>query len=133
MGHILRMKNSRLQRIIVHGSVSAGKRKQGAPPRSFRHAAKYALENFGSLHDDWRVLALSRKDWRRWVNIDGVDFFLQNWIEKRAKARAIRHSLLLATEIAACDKAKALKAILKLRGKNRRRKASRHKIALQQL
>jgi hypothetical protein len=73
---------------------------QGSKPRSFRHAAKYAIENFGFLQDDWCVLGLNRKDWRRWVNTDGVDFFLYNWIEKRAKARAVRHSLLLTTEIA---------------------------------
>jgi hypothetical protein len=132
MGHIIRMGNNRLQRIIAHGSISAGKRKQGAPPRNFRHAAKYALENFGYLQDDWHVLALSRKDWRRWVNIDGVDFFLHNWIEKRAKARAIRHAFLLATEIAACDKAKALKAALTSQAKNRRRKFKRQSLAISQ-
>jgi hypothetical protein len=127
MGHIIRMSNSRLQRIIVHGSISSGKRKQGAPPRSFRHAAKYALENFGFLHDDWSVLALSRKDWRRWVNIDGVDFFVHNWLEKRAKARTIRHSLLLASNISANEKAEALRAALISRAKHRRRKDKRQR------
>jgi hypothetical protein len=127
MGHILRMSNSRLQRIIVHGSISAGKRKQGAPPCSFRHAAKYALENFGFLHDDWSVLALSRKDWRRWVNIDGVDFFVHNWLEKRAKARTIRHSFLLASNIAANEKAEALRAAIKSRANHRNRKNKRRR------
>jgi hypothetical protein len=60
IGHILRMNNNRLQKIVVHGGMISGKRKQGAPPRSFRHAAQYAIENFGLLHEDLKVAAAPR-------------------------------------------------------------------------
>jgi hypothetical protein len=94
IGHILRMNNNRLQKIVVHGSMISGKRKQGAPPRSFRHAAQYAIENFGLLHEDLKVAAADRNAWRLRVNKVGSDFFMQRWLDRRAGERAIRHAFL---------------------------------------
>jgi hypothetical protein len=121
LGHIERMGSNRFQRIIVHGGISSGKRKQGQPPKSFRHAAQYALENFGLLHQDWRTLAQDRVAWRLRVNKSGNDFFVQKWLEKRAAAKAIRHALILGNNIAAHKRAVLLKNYYDTHRKNRNR------------
>jgi hypothetical protein len=121
LGHIERMGSNRFQRIIVHGGISSGKRKQGQPPKSFRHAAQYALENFGLLHQDWRTLAQDRVAWRLRVNKSGNDFFVQKWLEKRAAAKAIRHALILGNNIAAHKRAVLLKNYYGTHRKNRNR------------
>jgi hypothetical protein len=121
LGHIERMGSNRLQRIIVHGGISSGKRKQGQPPKSFRHAAQYALENFGLLHVTWRTLAQDRVAWRLLVNKSGNDFFVQKWLEKRAAAKGIRHALILGKNVAANNRAVILQNYFATHRKHRNR------------
>jgi hypothetical protein len=83
LGHIERMEANRLQKIIIHGGMVSGKRKQGAQPHSYRQAAKYALVNFGFLNEDWKILAADRVKWRLYVNKVGIDYFMQSWFDKR--------------------------------------------------
>jgi hypothetical protein len=125
IGHILRMKDTRLQKIVVHGSMISGKRKQGAPPRSFRHAAQYAIENFDLLHEDLKVVAADRDAWRLRVNKVGSDFFMQRWLDRRAEERAIRHALTAKTAAVHSINVRVARAASISRHKHRARKILR--------
>jgi hypothetical protein len=125
LGHIQRMGDNRLQKVVVHGGIISGKRKQGAPPRSFRHAASYALENFGFLHDDWKIVAADRASWRLYVNKEGSDFFMEHWLDKRAKEREIRHALIAKNAVDKSIKIAIAKAASKSKHNHRNRRAHR--------
>jgi hypothetical protein len=134
LGHIERMNDHRLQKIIVHGGLISGKRKQGAPPRGFRHAAQYALENFGFLHDEWKIVAADRDAWRLRVNKVGSDFFMEHWYEKRAQERAIRHALIARTEERKRVEMLTARKASKTKHNHRNRKMHRqHQVPFQEL
>jgi hypothetical protein len=125
LGHIQRMGDNRLQKVVVHGGIISGKRKQGAPPRSFRHAAAYALENFGFLHVNWKIVAADRAAWRLYVNKEGSEFFMQRWLERRAREREIRHALTAKTIMEKRIAILITKAAPKHKHNHRNRKARR--------
>jgi hypothetical protein len=125
IGHILRMNIHRLQKIVVHGGIIAGKRKPGAPPRSFRHAAQYALEHFGFLHEDLKIVAADRDAWRLRVNKVGSDFFMQRWLARRAEERTIRHALIAKTAAEVIINTRLARAASISKHKKRNRKARR--------
>jgi hypothetical protein len=99
----------------------------GKPQNNFRHAATYAVENFGLLHDTWRNLAKDRAAWRHCFNRSGTDFFMQNWLKERAADRGIRHALILASNIVANERLIALKKAIASRRSNRRRDICQNK------
>jgi hypothetical protein len=57
LGHVERMRNSRIQRRILYGQLHLpkGKKKKGAPARNYRKAIADALKNFGYSPTQWQV------------------------------------------------------------------------------
>jgi uncharacterized protein YegJ (DUF2314 family) len=93
LGHVQRMGNERLQKMLVYSSLNIGdnKNNRGAPARNYRQAIRDALNKFGVSLDSWRIGALERNSWRHHLNTLGQEFFMQNWLEKREEKRVIRH------------------------------------------
>ena len=92
-GHVLRMSDSRLPKIMLFGAYADGK---GMPGRecSYKVVIKEDLKLFG-IGDDfnvWYPLAtLDRGAWRYSVKTAGVEVFMGKWYADRASKSTHRH------------------------------------------
>ncbi|XP_035673035.1 uncharacterized protein LOC118413616 [Branchiostoma floridae] len=89
-GHVSRMEDHRLPKIVLYGELSTGYRHRGAPKKRFKDSLKKSL---ASCHIDlhqWPVLAAEREAWRHTVN-QSVSTFEKNrkaaLVEKRSRRK----------------------------------------------
>ena len=87
-GHVLRMDDSRLPNIVVHGEINKGLRSVGRPKINYRSCIKEDLKKF-DLWNDCQQFSLheiisNRKKWRNSI-IKGSLFHQSNWENHRIK------------------------------------------------
>ena len=87
-GHVLRMDDSRLPNIVVHGEINKGLRGVGRPKINYRSCIKEDLKKF-DLWNDCQQFSLhemisNRKKWRNSI-IKGSLFHQSNWENHRIK------------------------------------------------
>ena len=87
-GHVLRMNDSRLPNIMIHGEINKGSRGMGRPKINYRSCIKEDLKKFdlwdecqqSSLHD----MISNRTKWRNSI-IKGSLIHQSNWENHRIK------------------------------------------------
>ena len=77
-GHVIRMEDNRLPKIILHAETNEGQRKIGRPRKNFRQCLKEDLKSFNIPVEDFKKIALDRKKWRKLI-IDGAQTFQVSW------------------------------------------------------
>ena len=88
-GHVMRMDNNRLPKIILHGEINMGKRKVGRPKQNFRSCIKEDLKCFNICNNSSDLAQLSqitsnRETWRKLIN-KGAEQFQQEWERRRVE------------------------------------------------
>lgn len=63
-GHVARMDDSRIPKIVFYGELREGKRSVGAPRRRYKDQLKQQLSQCGLDHRSWETLAANRSGWR---------------------------------------------------------------------
>jgi hypothetical protein len=86
LGHVIRMDNSRLPKIMLNAEVNTGKRNAGRPKMNYRACIKADLKCFGMWEkhkqSDLNTMASVRHIWRRDINL-GACAFQKNWADHR--------------------------------------------------
>ena len=87
VGHVARMEDHRLPKIILYGELSSGQRNIGGPKKRYKDSLKKSLRACHIDQHQWSTLALDRASWRH--TIDGaVSTFEKNrCAEKEEKRR----------------------------------------------
>ena len=67
-GHVSRMEDHRLPKIILYGELSSGLRNRGAPKKRYKDNLKKSLGACNISHLEWTTLAEDRGAWRRTRN-----------------------------------------------------------------
>jgi hypothetical protein len=98
VGHVERMEDSRLPKILLHGEAEHGKRQQGGAEKTYRSVVKTDMKKLGIDHAEWQEMAQDRKKWRNAVTVEGRLFFMRSWWEAKAKAKEARHRKRTETE-----------------------------------
>ena len=87
VGHIVRMNDYRLPKILLFADVdTVAKRKGGKPEKCYRHCLKDDLTMFNIDVKSWMGLCKDRKIWRELL-LKGMKFFHREWVQ----VRKIRH------------------------------------------
>ena len=63
-GHVLRMDESRIPKVVLYGELAEGKRSRGRPRLRYRDVVKRDLKSFNICHEDWEHRASDRARWR---------------------------------------------------------------------
>src|SRR5579871_4304654 len=66
-GHVARMPDHRLPKIIFYGEIQNGRRSQGGQKKRFKDTLKTSLKSFGIDHDTWENTAQDRTTWRSFI------------------------------------------------------------------
>lgn len=89
-GHVSRMKDHRLPKIVLYGELSTGNRHRGAPKKRFKDSLKKSLQACHINQHQWSDLAADREAWRRVVH-QSVSSFEKNrkaaLVEKRSRRK----------------------------------------------
>ena len=102
LGHVIRMEDVRLPKMMLFGSIDLGKKVAGGQETSYRKCIKSDLK-VCHMSDDTLIdsaaielLALDKKEWVKRVNL-GVEVLYKDWACKRMDESYYRHfeSLLL--------------------------------------
>ena len=67
-GHVSRMADHRLPKIILYGELSSGLRNRGAPKKRCKDTLKKSLGACNISHHEWITLAKDRGAWRRTIS-----------------------------------------------------------------
>ena len=94
LGHVLRMNDYRLPKIMLHADIVSGQRLRGGQELSYRTCIKKDLELFG-MYSSTNIsilegLANDRNKWQRLVN-NGAAVILDKWLLAGHKASYERH------------------------------------------
>ena len=88
-GHVLRMDNTRLPKILLNGEINNGRRKIGRPQQNFRSSLKEDLKLFKIWNESSEFgstqlpeLARDRDKWRKLIH-KGAENFQKEWERKR--------------------------------------------------
>ena len=63
-GHVWRMSDDRLPKVVLYGELREGKRKSGGQKLRFKDVLKRSMKNSGINHTTWEAQALDRPKWR---------------------------------------------------------------------
>lgn len=96
-GHIERLDNNRLTKIVMHSEISSGKRCSGGQGVSWRSCLAGDLKCFNIDCDSWQILCRNRIGWRRAIDA-GEKFFVNKWMEQQSEASRKRYELKLGSE-----------------------------------
>lgn len=66
-GHVARMQNHRLPKIVLFGELSSGYRNRGAPKKRYKDSLKKSLKSCDINPNQWTTMAAERVDWRHSV------------------------------------------------------------------
>ena len=67
-GHVSRMEDHRLPKIILYGELSSGLRNRGAPKKRYKENLKKSLGACNISHLEWTTLAEDCGTWRRTIS-----------------------------------------------------------------
>jgi len=67
-GHVSRMEDHRLPKIVIYGELATGHRDRGAPKKRYKDALKKSLSACNIDHRQWSALAADRGAWRHTVH-----------------------------------------------------------------
>ena len=67
-GHVSRMEDHRLPKIILYGELSSGLRNRGAPKKRYKDTLKKSLGACNISHLEWTTVAEDRSTWRRTIS-----------------------------------------------------------------
>ena len=67
-GHVSRMEDHRLPKIVLYGELSTGHRDRGAPKKRYKDSLKKSLSTCHIDHRQWSALAADRGAWRHAVH-----------------------------------------------------------------
>ena len=92
-GHVSRMEDHRLPKIVMFGELSSGHRERGAPKKRFKDSLKKSLTACNIDHRQWSDLAADRVVWRHTIHQAAAQFEVdrKNSLKdkrQRRKARA---------------------------------------------
>ena len=87
-GHIERMNDNRLPKILLHSECEYGQRLVGQPETNYRNCIKKDLLLFNIK--DWKTVILDRKSWRSSI-FYGQEYFLKNWWKNWIEKYYARH------------------------------------------
>ncbi|XP_063609538.1 uncharacterized protein LOC134783560 [Penaeus indicus] len=73
-GHVARMDDTRLPKIILYGELKEGRRPRGAPKRRFKDQLKRSLDQTDIDPSTWDLIAQDRLQWRQTVR-EGTNRF----------------------------------------------------------
>ena len=68
VGHVVRMDNNRLPKMVFFSELATGGRKVGRPLKRYKDSLKDTLKVCGIPLDGWETLAADRKAWRSAVH-----------------------------------------------------------------
>jgi hypothetical protein len=91
LGHIERMDDSRLPKIILHSEMFGGQRPSGSPGIVWRGVMKGDMQKMGICTSNWQDLAKNKSKWRRAVTVTGRALLLKGWYEARRVQQVKRH------------------------------------------
>ena len=78
LGHVERMENSRLPKILLHAECDLGKRDVGQPALNYRSCIKKDLLLFNISVSEWQTISRDRNAWRQAIH-QGKNIFLSKW------------------------------------------------------
>ena len=67
-GHVARMEDHRLPKIILYSEISSGLRNRGAPKKRYKDTLKTSLGACNISHLEWTTLAEDRGTWRSTIS-----------------------------------------------------------------
>lgn len=91
VGHVERMDDTRLPKILLHGETLEGTRPQGGAEKTYRSVIKTDMNILGVATEGWQDKAQDRKKWRIAVVVEGRMCFMRKWWEERRKQKMLRH------------------------------------------
>ncbi len=89
LGHVERMDNFRLPKIVLHGDPECGKRVRRVET-NFRSCVFKDMLVYGMDVNRWQCVAGNRTNWRKSI-IEGRQVCIDRWNERRARKRIQRH------------------------------------------
>ena len=97
-GHVLRMDNTRLPKILLNGEINIGKRKVGRPQQNYRSCIKEDLKLFKIWNESPQFgstqlpeLTSNREQWRKLIH-KGAEIFQKEWERKKIEKSIHRKS-----------------------------------------
>ena len=96
-GHVSRMEDHRLPKIVMFGELSSGHRERGAPKKRFKDSLKKSLTACSIDHRQWSDLAADRVAWRYTILQAAAQFEVDrknSFKEKRQRRKACAASTI---------------------------------------
>ena len=96
-GHVSRMEDHHLPKIVMFGELSSGHRERGAPKKRFKDSLKKSLTACNIDHRQWSDLAADRVAWRYTILQAAAQFEVDrknSFKEKRQRRRACAASTI---------------------------------------
>ena len=69
VGHIQRMKNTNIQKQVLHSRLREGMQGRGAPPMNYRQAITKALRSYGINSQDWIKMVQDKYQWYKFIEL----------------------------------------------------------------
>ena len=93
-GHLVRMPDTRLPKVIFYSELANGKRKTGAPKKRYKDSLKCSLKDCSIDVKKWENLSLDRREWRAAITKGSKAWEAQRVKDAEAKraARKLRQS-----------------------------------------
>ena len=86
-GHVSRMEDHRLPKIVLYGELSTGHRDRGAPKKRYKDSLKKSFGACHINHHQWSTLAADRDTWRRTVHQAVCSFEDSRTVKLRERRR----------------------------------------------
>ena len=92
-GHVVRMDDSKLPKILLNGELRNGVRSVGGQKLRYKDSLKRSLKRANVAVEDWEALAGNRKEWRKIVH-KSTEVIESKRVEEYENRRRARHGLL---------------------------------------
>ena len=109
-GHVSRMEDHRLPKIVMFGELSSGHRERGAPKKRFKDSLRKSLTACNIDHSQWSDLAADRVAWRYTIlqaaaqfEVDRKNSFKEKRQRRKARAPPLSHQTFLFPAVTAQD------------------------------
>ena len=90
LGHVVRMQDHRIPKIILFGQLAEGKRPVGRPKLRFADVVKRDMKDLKIPLASWETIARDRPGWKRAVR-SGAEAYDSGWIAAQRIRRQQRH------------------------------------------